>query len=91
LLFSAIVSNESEVVFMYATAVTLKGQIVIPSEIRLRHSIKKGTKISFIEQGEDIILRPLTDDYIDRLRGSIKTKGKALKSLLEERRRDKKR
>lgn len=69
---------------METSMVTTKGQIVIPSKIRHRHKITKGTRICFIEQGEDIVLRPVTDDYIARLKGSWESNGKALKTLLEE-------
>ena len=73
---------------MDTSMVTVKGQIVIPSKIRHRHRIKRGTRVCFIEQGEDIIIRPVTDDYIDGLRGSLKTNGKALKALLEEKKQE---
>ena len=32
---------------MHTFAVTLKGQVVIPSDIRRRHHIEKGTKVCF--------------------------------------------
>lgn len=73
---------------MVISMVTTKGQIVIPSKIRRRHKIKKGTRICFLEQDDDIILRPVTDDYINRLRGSLNTKGKALKTLREEKKKE---
>jgi len=68
--------------------VTTKGQVVIPSKIRKRHKIKKGTRICFLEHGQDIIIRPVTDVYIDALKGSLKTNGKALKALLEEKKKE---
>ena len=73
---------------MQTAVVTTKGQIVIPSKLRSRHGIKKGTRVCFIESGQDIILRPVTDEYIDSLRGSLPTKGGALRILLEEKRRE---
>ena len=69
---------------METAIVTTKGQIVIPSRIRHRHRIKKGTRVCFLEQGTDIVLRPVTDDYIEGLKGSLGTGGKAMKALLEE-------
>jgi len=41
------------------TAVTVKGQVVIPAKIRHRLGIKKGTKLFFEERKGEIILRPL--------------------------------
>ncbi len=73
---------------METSMVTIKGQVVIPSRIRRRHRIKKGTKVCFLEHGEDIIIRPMTDEYIDGLRGMLKTEGKALKALHEEKKRE---
>lgn len=73
---------------METAIVTTKGQIVIPSKIRHRHGISKGTRVCFLEQGSDIVLRPVTDDYIDGLKGSLGTGGKAMKALLEEKRRE---
>ena len=70
--------------------VTTKGQVVIPSKIRHKLKIKKGTRVCFIEKYGDIVLKPVTDDYIDNLKGSLGTKGAALKSLLEDRERERK-
>ena len=41
------------------TAVTIKGQVVIPAKIRHRLGIKKGTKLYVEERKGEIILRPL--------------------------------
>ena len=68
--------------------VTTKGQVVIPSRLRRRLGIKRGTRVCFIEQGRDLVLRAVTDDYIASLKGSMGTKGRALKLLLEEKRRE---
>lgn len=73
---------------METAMVTTKGQIVIPSKIRHRHGITKGTRVCFLEQGTDIVLRPVTDAYIDEIKGSLGTKGKALRTLLEEKKRE---
>ena len=74
---------------MHTFAVTVKGQVVIPSDLRRRHHIGKGTKVCFLEKGQDIILRPVTPDAIDAMRGSLKTHGKALKALREEKKKEK--
>jgi AbrB family looped-hinge helix DNA binding protein len=73
---------------METSLVTIKGQIVIPSKVRRRHNIKQGTRVCFIEQGDDIIIRPVTNKYIDGLKGILKTGGKALQALLEEKKRE---
>ena len=67
---------------------TTKGQIVIPSALRRKYGIKVGTKILVYDDGERIILRPVTEQYLQKLQGALKGQG-ALKVLLEERARDK--
>jgi AbrB family looped-hinge helix DNA binding protein len=69
------------------TYATVKGQIVIPAALRRKYGIKAGTKITVIDSGETIILKPVTEETIKRLQGSLKGKG-ILKDLLDERRRD---
>ncbi len=69
---------------MQTFAVTVKGQVVIPSDIRHRYHIKKGTRVHFFEKGGEIVMRPLTDKAIDSMKGSMKAHGNALKALLEE-------
>lgn len=69
--------------------VTTKGQIVIPSKIRQKHHIKRGTKLCIIEKGDQIILQPLTGEYFEKMAGILPTKGKLTKSILEERTKEK--
>ena len=68
--------------------VTIKGQVVIPSRIRRRLGIKKGTKVCFIERNEDVIIRPLTRDYLEKMAGFLSTGGEVTKSLIETRKQD---
>lgn len=68
---------------MDTSLVTTKCQIVIPSKLRHKFHIKRGTKICFIEKNGDIVLRPLTDLYVDSLKGSMQTTGAAIKKIRE--------
>ncbi len=74
---------------MATTISTTKGQIVIPSKIRRKWNIKSGTKFHIEERENEIILKPLTSEYIKKMAGILETKGKLTKTLLEERSRDK--
>lgn len=76
---------------MATTVVTTKGQVVIPSKIRRKHNIKKGTKLYVEERGDEIILKPVTPAYFEKLAGILPTKGKLSKALLQERSADKER
>mgnify|MGYP001141019900 CR=1 FL=1 len=73
---------------MAVTVVTTKGQIVIPSKVRRKFNIKKGTKLYIEERGDELVLRPVTPEYFKKIPGILATKGKLSKALLEERFRD---
>jgi AbrB family looped-hinge helix DNA binding protein len=70
------------------TYATVKGQIVIPAALRRKYGIKNGTKIIVTDTGDAIVLKPVTEQYLKNLQGSLKAKG-GLKVLLDERRKDK--
>jgi AbrB family looped-hinge helix DNA binding protein len=72
------------------TYATIKGQIVIPATLRRKYGIKNGTKIIVTDIGDAIVLKPVTEQYLKNLQGSLKGKG-GLKVLVEERRNDKER
>ncbi len=74
---------------MTTAVVTTKGQIVIPSLIRRHLNIRKGTKLCVIEQGDKIVLQPLTYDYFEKIAGILHGKGKLTRALLEERAKEK--
>jgi AbrB family looped-hinge helix DNA binding protein len=69
------------------TYATTKGQIVIPASLRRKYGIKAGTKIIVLDNGEEIILRPVNEQYLTKLQGSLKGKG-ALQVLMDERQKD---
>ena len=63
------------------TTATTKGQVVIPSSVRRKLGIKTGTRIQVEvdEANSQIILTPITREYIHSLRGKFRGAG-----LLEE-------
>ena len=69
------------------TYVTGIDQIVIPAELRRKYGIKAGTKINVFDSGDAIILKPVNEESLKRLQGSLKGKG-VLKWLMEERRKE---
>ncbi|OFW11028.1 MAG: hypothetical protein A3G20_01140 [Acidobacteria bacterium RIFCSPLOWO2_12_FULL_59_11] len=70
------------------STVTTKGQLVIPSRLRRKLGIRKGTQVIFMEDNERLILQPLTPEFIRGLRGSLKGGSSALEFLLEDRGRE---
>jgi AbrB family looped-hinge helix DNA binding protein len=72
------------------TSITVKGQVVIPAKIRHRLGIKKESKFHVEERNGEIILRPLTKEYFQRMSGIFKG-GRLVKVLEETRSEDLKR
>ncbi len=68
--------------------VTSKGQLVIPSKMRRRFGIKPGTRVNFLEEVDGIKIIPVTEELIDANIGFMKTGGKLLNSLMEEKKRE---
>ena len=54
------------------TTLSSKGQIVIPAEIREKLGIEAGTRISVRIEKHHVVLEPINEAYIRRLRGSLK-------------------
>lgn len=71
-------------VAMYKTLVAAKGQIVIPSGLRKKFSVKKQTQVCLYERDGEIVIKPITDKYIQSMAGMAGTKGRLLKALMEE-------
>ncbi len=67
--------------------VSSKGQIVIPSKLRKKYGIHKGSRILVLDRNDHIELKPISPAYLKSLKGSLKGSA-ALDSLLEERRKD---
>lgn len=63
------------------TTATTKGQVVIPAAIRRKLGIESGTRIQVKvdEKNAQIILKPITREYIHSMRGRYRGSG-----LLEE-------
>ena len=73
------------------TTVTAKGQIVIPADLRQKLNIKQGTPVHVFERDGEIILRPLTDEFIKSYMGITGTKGKLLAALRQEKKKERER
>lgn len=71
------------------TIATSKGQIVIPAAIRKKFNIKEGTRIQITvnDKTHEIILKPITREYVHSIRGKFKGKG-LLKALMADRKKE---
>ena len=71
--------------------VTSKGQLVVPAKLRRRYGIKPGTKVCFIERGNEILFQPVTKEYIRSVCGMLKSETSVTQELLKERAKDRER
>jgi AbrB family looped-hinge helix DNA binding protein len=77
--------NGFKIVFMHANT-SAKGQIVIPSALREKYGIKKGTRVEFLEEGGKIVLLPRTMEQFDQTLSRVRRrlKGVDLIAALEQ-------
>ena len=76
---------------MQAAYVTTKGQLVVPAKLRRKYGIKPGTKVFFVERGDEILFQPVTREYIRSVCGMLATATSVAEELLTERGNDKQR
>jgi AbrB family looped-hinge helix DNA binding protein len=77
---------------MIVVKTTEKGHVIIPAQLRKKHHIKKGSKVSVYE-GRDgvIILKPIPDNLVEATHGILKGKTSLLNALLKDRKEEAKR
>ena len=68
---------------------TSKGQLVVPAKLRRKHGIEAGTRVRFLEdQFGRIVLQPITEDYVDRVKGCLAEGSDLLAAWEKEHRRE---
>jgi len=67
---------------------TVKGQILIPASLRRKYQIGRGTALRVYDKKNRIILEPVIHDPVEEGRGILKTKGRILKALIRDRKRE---
>ena len=55
--------------------VKAKGQVVIPVDIRRRFSIAEGTRVAFLEEEGRLFIQPVTDEFIEGMKGILAGRG----------------
>jgi AbrB family looped-hinge helix DNA binding protein len=76
---------------METASVTSKGQLVIPARLRRKYRIEPGTKVLFVERENEILIQPVTKEYVRSVCGLFKRGTSATQALLQERAKDKER
>ncbi len=72
-----------------ASKVTVKGQVLIPGDIRKRHHIEPGTEVRFVEYGNVVCIVPVVKEPVDDAYGFLRDGGPSVaEELLKERRKD---
>ena len=73
-----------------ASKVTVKGQVLIPGDIRKRHHIEPGSEVRFVEYGNIVCIVPVVADPVADAWGMLPSSEPSLtEELLAERKRDK--
>jgi AbrB family looped-hinge helix DNA binding protein len=68
----------------FFTIVSSKGQIVIPSPLREKLGIQTGTRLAIRSENSQLVLQPITEEFVDSLMGCCKGED----SLVEARERE---
>jgi AbrB family looped-hinge helix DNA binding protein len=74
---------------MKTASVTSKGQLVIPARLRRKYGIEPGTKVLFVERDHEILIQPVTKEYVRSVCGLFRSETSATAELLKERSKDK--
>lgn len=67
---------------------TIKGQILIPAPIRRKYQIIKDTPLRVYDEGNRIVIEPVRNDPVQEGRGMLATKGRVLKALIADRKKE---
>jgi AbrB family looped-hinge helix DNA binding protein len=57
---------------VHRTVVRSKGNVVIPSELREKLGLKKGTLVNWIEEHGRLVLTPITERRLNEIMGFLK-------------------
>ena len=60
---------------MLSTRVGRRGQIVLPKEVRQKIRVAEGDQIAFIIDGEQVLIKPITQTLLD-MRGRVQVANK---------------
>jgi bifunctional DNA-binding transcriptional regulator/antitoxin component of YhaV-PrlF toxin-antitoxin module len=83
-----LIKSNTEVTAMDVVKATVKGQILIPVSLRRKYQIERGTPLRVYDKRNRIILEPVIRDPVEEGRGILKTKGRILKALVRDRKRE---
>ena len=68
--------------------VTVKGQVLIPGELRKRHHIESGSRVRFFEYGDVLCIMPVVKEPVEKAWGALPANISLSDELLKERAKD---
>jgi AbrB family looped-hinge helix DNA binding protein len=83
-----LIKSNTEAMAMNVVKATVKGQILIPASLRRKYKIERGTPLRVYGRRNHIVLEPVVRDPVEEGRGMLKTRGRILKSLIQDRKRE---
>ncbi len=69
-------------------AISDKGWVVIPAEMRKKYNLQPGTEVSIVDYGGVLAIIPISDHPIEAAAGMLKSDKSLTEQLLEEHRRE---
>ncbi len=76
---------------MEVAKMSTKGQLVVPEDIRKKLGLRRGSKVVVIEEENGFRVKLLNKKYFMEIAGILGTKGDMLKSLLREKKLERRR
>ncbi|MEO6169312.1 MAG: AbrB/MazE/SpoVT family DNA-binding domain-containing protein [Chitinophagales bacterium] len=76
---------------METSVMTSKGQILVPRRLRRKLNMKPGSKIAFIEHGDEILIKSLDKSYFEKFKGLTKGGGSLIDELIKEKTKERER
>jgi len=74
-----------------ALVISDKGWVVIPAELRRKYALKPGSTVQIVDYGGVLAIVPTLENPVQQAAGMLKGKKSLTKSLLAERRADRRR
>lgn len=71
---------------MPTAKVSVKGQIVLPAELRRRHGIRPGMTVQVVDATDHLVIVTSATDPVNDLRGLLRGGDSLLDALMDERR-----
>lgn len=76
---------------MTVSAISAKGWVVIPAELRKKYDLHAGRRVALVDYGGVLAIVPALADPVEEGAGILKREGSLTRALLDERRQERER